>query len=139
MANELLIYTQKTTPRVSYIFKHIFIRILNIPIKFTSIVEEFVAHDDLKMSYGKSPLGNEFFIQSHGLLFEQEINDVEINISQWDSSPCFFGTGKKSNLPFDISNLIVLSALSIPRQSHLIPASLTICNTSVLLTVSILE
>ncbi|MEN8826139.1 MAG: polysaccharide deacetylase family protein [Wenyingzhuangia sp.] len=102
MANELLIYTQKTTPRVSYIFKHIFIRILNIPIKFTSIVEEFVAHDDLKMSYGKSPLGNEFFIQSHGLLFEQEINDVEINISQWDSSPCFFGTGKKSNLPFDI-------------------------------------
>lgn len=102
MANELLIYTQKTTPRVSYVFKHIFVRILNIPIKFTSNIEEFVAHDHLKMSYGKSPLGNEFFVQSHGLLIEQGINDVEINVSQWDSTPCFFAVGKKSSLPFDI-------------------------------------
>jgi len=102
MSQELLIYTQKTTPRVSYVFKHIFIRILNIPIKFTSTVEEFVAHEGLKMSYAKAPLGNEFFIQSHSLLFEQGINDIEISISQWDSTPCFFNMGKKSAIPFDI-------------------------------------
>ncbi|MGY5352414.1 polysaccharide deacetylase family protein [Wenyingzhuangia sp. IMCC45533] len=102
MADELLIYTQKITPRLSYIFRHIFVRVLNIPIQFTSTIEEFVAHDSLKMSYGKSPLGNEFFIQSHGLLQEQGINDVEITVSQWDSTPCFFGTGKKSVIPFDI-------------------------------------
>ncbi len=102
MTDELLIYTQKITPRLTYIFKHIFVRILNIPIKFTAIIEEFVAHESLKMSYGKQPLGNEFFIQSNGLLLEQGINDVEILISQWDSTPCFFSTGKKSILPFDI-------------------------------------
>ncbi|MDO6736390.1 polysaccharide deacetylase family protein [Wenyingzhuangia sp. 2_MG-2023] len=102
MADELLIYTPKVTPRVSYIFKHIFVRILNIPIKFTSTIEEFVAHDNLKMSYCKAPLGNEFFIQSHGLLLEQGINDTEISISQWESTPCFFSVGKKSKLPFDI-------------------------------------
>ena len=102
MTDELLIYTQKITPRLSYVFRHIFVRILNIPIKFTSTIEEFVAHDGLKMSYGKSPLGSEFFIQRHGLLLEQGINDVEISVSQWDSTPCFFGTGKKSIIPFDI-------------------------------------
>ncbi len=102
MSEELLIYTQKITPRVSYVFKHIFVRILNIPIKFTSTIEEFVAHDSLKMTYAKAPLGNEFFIQSNKLLFEQGINDVEISVSQWDSTPCFFTTGKKSTIPFDI-------------------------------------
>ncbi|NIJ43647.1 hypothetical protein FHR24_000086 [Wenyingzhuangia heitensis] len=102
MTEELLIYTQKITPRVSYVFKHIFVRILNIPIKFTSTIEEFVAHDSLKMTYAKAPLGNEFFIQSHGLLFEQGINDIEITMSQWDSTPCFFSKGKKSAIPFDI-------------------------------------
>ncbi|WP_029489496.1 polysaccharide deacetylase family protein [Ochrovirga pacifica] len=102
MSDELLIYTPKITPRISYIFKHIFVRILNIPIKFTSTIEEFVAFENLKMSYAKAPLGNEFFIQSHGLLSEQGIHDPEIAISQWESTPCFFGTGKKSKLPFDI-------------------------------------
>jgi len=102
MIEELLIYTQKITPRVRYVFKHIFVRILNIPIQFTNTIEEFVAHDGLKMTYAKAPLGNEFFIKSHGLLFEQGINDVEILMSQWDSTPCFFNTGKKSSIPFDI-------------------------------------
>lgn len=102
MSDKLLIYTPKVTPRISYIFKHIFVRILNIPIKFTSKIEEFVAFENLKMSYGKAPLGNEFFIQSHGLLTEQGIHDPDIIISQWESTPCFFGTGVKSKLPFDI-------------------------------------
>lgn len=102
MSDELLIYTPNLTPRISYIFKHIFVRILNIPIQFTSKIEEFVAFENLKMSYGKAPLGSEFFIQSHGLLIEQGINDPEIIISQWESTPCFFSTGLKSKLPFDI-------------------------------------
>lgn len=102
MSDELLIYTPKITPRVSYIFKHIFVRILNIPIQFTSTIEEFVAYEGLKMSYAKAPLANEFFIQSHGLLFEQGIHNPDIVISQWESTTCFFGTGVKSKIPFDI-------------------------------------
>ena len=74
----LLVYTNKVTPRLTYTFKHFFTRILQIPVEFTTKVEEFVAHNSLKLSYGKHPLGNEFFIRSNGLLFEQGINDVEI-------------------------------------------------------------
>ena len=98
----MLLYTQKITPRIRYAFKHIFTRILQIPIQFTSTLEEFVAHNGLKMSYGKLPLGNEFFVRSNDLLFEQGVNDMDITIQQWEEVPCFFNAGSKSSIPFDI-------------------------------------
>jgi len=98
----ILIYTHKITPRVRYIFKHIFTRVLQIPVNFTSAVEEFVAHNGLKMTYGKAPLGKEFFVRSHDLLFEQGVNDIDLVIQQWEEVPCFFSAGTKSSIPFDI-------------------------------------
>lgn len=98
----ILVYTHKITPRVRYIFKHIFTRILQIEINFTSKLEDFVAYNGTKISYTKVALGNEFFIKSTNLLFEQGINDLEINVSKWDKVPCFFATGVKSSIPFDI-------------------------------------
>lgn len=98
----LLIYTHKITPRLNYVFKHFFSRILNIPITFTTKVNDFVAHNGPKITYSKSPLGTEFFIRSHDLLFEQGINDIDIAIYQWDDIPCFFPAGETSTIPFDI-------------------------------------
>ena len=98
----LLIYTHKITPRLNYIFKHFFTRILQIPITFTTKVEEFVAHNGPKITYSKQPLGSEFFVRSYDLLFEQGINDVDIHISKWDDVECFFPAGEISHIPFDI-------------------------------------
>jgi len=98
----LLVYTHKITPRLNYIFKHYFVRILQIPVTFTTKVDEFVAYNGPKITYSKTPLGSEFFIRSHDLLFEQGINDIDINISQWDDIPCFFTAGETSSIPFDI-------------------------------------
>ena len=98
----ILVYTHKITPRVRYIFKHILTRTLLIPVDFTSKVEEFVAFNGPKMSYTKTPLGNEFFVKSNSLLFEQGVNDMEISVQKWDEIPCFFKAGTKSTIPFDI-------------------------------------
>jgi len=98
----LLVYTHKITPRVNYIFKHYFVRILQIPVTFTTKVDEFVAHSGPKITYSKAPLGSEFFIRSNDLLFEQGINDIDINMSKWDDVPCFFTAGETSSIPFDI-------------------------------------
>ncbi|MEO9571327.1 MAG: polysaccharide deacetylase family protein [Polaribacter sp.] len=98
----ILIYTHKITPRVRYIFKHILTRTLLIPVDFTSKIEEFVAHNGPKMTYTKTPLGNEFFVKSNDLLFEQGVNDMEIVIQKWDEVPCFFKAGAKSAIPYDI-------------------------------------
>lgn len=71
-------------------------------VSFTSKIEEFIAHDSLKMSYTKQQLGNEFFIKSNDLLLEQGLSDVEIHIHDWENTKCFFFNGDKSAMPYDI-------------------------------------
>ena len=98
----ILIYSHKVTPRVRYIFKHILTRILSIPIDFTTKIEDFVAYNGPKITYTKSPLGNEFFVKCNDLLYEQGVNDMEIIIQKWDDIPCFFNAGPKSSIPYDV-------------------------------------
>ncbi len=98
----LLVYSHKITPRLRYTFKHLCTRILGVPVTFTTTIEDFIAHDSIKMSYTKQPLSNEVFIRSHELLFEQGLSDIDINVQDWDETKCFFATGEKSALPFDI-------------------------------------
>ena len=99
---KLLIYVSAVTPRINYTFRHICTHILGLRIKFTSKIEEFIAHEGMKLSYGKQKLGNELFIQSSGLLSEQGFTDVEVRVSKWENTVCFFRSSKESDLPFDI-------------------------------------
>lgn len=98
----LLIYTQKITPRLTYSFKHVCTRILGIPVEFTSKIEEFVAHEGMKISYGKNSLANELFVQNVDLLLDQGVTDLEIKVQLWDEVPCFFMVSENSSIPFDI-------------------------------------
>ena len=98
----LLVFCQKITPRLDYIFKHIFEVSLDIPVQFTTKIDIFIAHNSIKMSYGKSPLGNEFFIQSTPLLFQQGLQDLKINVKTWKDHPCFFEVDEVSKIPFDV-------------------------------------
>ena len=98
----VLVYTHKITPRLKYAFKHIFTRILEVPVSFTTTIEEFISHDSVKISYAKQPLSNEIFIRSHDLLFEQGLSDLDINVQDWEDTKCFFTTNDKSSIPFDI-------------------------------------
>lgn len=98
----LLVYTPKITTRLTYVFKQFFTRILLIDIQFTTKVDKFVAHNGPKITYAKQPLGNEFFIQSSTLLFQQGVNDIEIKVSDWEDTKCFFKVSEKSIVPFDV-------------------------------------
>ncbi|WP_029037116.1 polysaccharide deacetylase family protein [Salinimicrobium xinjiangense] len=98
----LLVYTQKITPRITYVFKHVCTQILGVQVGFTSKIEEFVAHEGMKLSYGKQNLANEVFIQNVDLLLEQGMSDLEVKVQDWDGIPCFFSVGETSSVPFDI-------------------------------------
>ncbi len=99
----LLIYVQKITPRVSYIFKHICRRILGIEVDLTSKIEVFIAHDGPKFSYGKQPLGKELYFQSVELLFEHGLNAIDIHVLDWEETKCFFEVKHPNTaLPYDI-------------------------------------
>jgi hypothetical protein len=98
--------------------RHIFVNILGVEVDFTTKVEEFIKHTGPKITYTKQPLQNEFFIRSNELLFEQGINDIQISIADWESTPCFFPTGERSNLPFDI---FAASFFLISRYEEYLP------------------
>lgn len=98
----LLIYTYKITPRFTYITKHIFEKMLGVPLAFTTEISDFIKHEGPKLTYTKQALQNEFFIRSHELLFEQGINDHTVKPSMWEEVPCLFPAGEKSSIPFDV-------------------------------------
>lgn len=98
----LLVYTHKITPRFKYTFNHICKRVLGLEVSFTSKIEDFIAHNSLKMSYARQPLSNELFVRSNALLFENGLSDLDINVQSWDNTKGFFATGERSDLPFDI-------------------------------------
>ncbi len=99
----LLIHVQKVTPRVSYTFKQICKRILGLNVDLTSKIEPFIAHDGPKFSYGKQPLGKELYFRSADLLFEHGLNDLDIQILDWEETKCFFQVKhENAALPFDI-------------------------------------
>ena len=98
----LLIHARKVTPRFSYIFKHICLRILRIETSFTTALEDFISYPGAKISYGKKPLGNELFFQSYGLLEQQGIESIDFNVKKWDETFGFFSVSSNSALPFDI-------------------------------------
>ena len=98
----LLVYTHKITPRLTYTFRHIFVRILNIDVNFTNKIEEFIGHDGPKISYTKQALGSELFVKSNDLLFNQGIDYIDINLVKWEEEPCFFQTNFSAEVPCDI-------------------------------------
>jgi hypothetical protein len=98
----LLVYTHKITPRVTYIFKHIFENMLGHKIGFTTAVDVSVAHSGPKLSYTRTRLGDEFFIASHALLFEQGVQSQTIEMDSWEGLPIFFKTQEESPCPFDL-------------------------------------
>lgn len=98
----LLIFTHKITNRLTYTAKQIFERILGIEIMFTTKVEDFIKHSGPKITYSKQPLQNEFFVRSNDLLFEQGINDLTIQVGDWEGIPCFFACDERSSIPYDI-------------------------------------
>ncbi len=82
--------------------RQVFTRILGIEVSYTTKVEDFIKHSGAKITYTKQPLQNEFFVRSNDLLFEQGINDIQINVTDWEGTPCFFTASENSSIPFDI-------------------------------------
>ena len=80
----VLVYTHKITPRLTYIFKHIFENMLGVSVGFTKTIETFVAHSGPKFSYTIKQLGDEYFIPAHILLYEQGVKLQTLDVERLD-------------------------------------------------------
>ncbi len=99
----ILVYSNKITNRVRYIFRLIFTDILNVEVDFISNEEVFNSYDGPKISYGKSPIGDELFFDAENILFERGISHNELVFIDYDNLPAFFPVYHKSSaFPFDV-------------------------------------
>lgn len=83
-------------------FRQLFVRILEIPISFTSSLDAFVAFSGPKFSYAAHPLGQEFHVYASGFLTEQGISYQELKKGEWRGLQVLFAHNNSSRIPFDI-------------------------------------
>ena len=102
----ILIYCNKNSPRLEYIFDHIFKLTLNKNFSITNSKSEFMDFKGYKFSYANAPISEELFFQSNGLLEEKGLENRQVRIFEWDNIKCFFKVGQKSAIPFDIFSAI---------------------------------
>ena len=98
----LLIYVEKTTSRLKYAFNLVLRDIIQTAFEITTDLEKFTEHEGPKFSYHVHSLGEEFYIQSNPLLFENGIVEQEIVPFTHEGTTAFFGTSNRSNFTFDI-------------------------------------
>ena len=97
----MLIYCPKNSARLDFISTYLFQERLGISFRFTSNIEEFKAFGLEKLNYSELDLESTLQIIPHGLLFENTIRNLEIDIGRWGQLPVFFETQPKELIPFD--------------------------------------
>lgn len=99
----LLIYSQKITPRISYIFKTFFQDLVKCDYLITENKDEFVSHDGPKLNYSDHRLRDELFIESANLLFESTISPQNLEFKKYENYNVIFPTDDRTSMfPFDI-------------------------------------
>jgi hypothetical protein len=98
----LLIYTHQLTPRNHYIFDLLLNQILGIAFEVTNDVDAFLKSSNPKLNYSKARFADEFFIESVALLFEKDLAEQKITVSNWNDLKIFFQTTENSAIPFDV-------------------------------------
>ena len=115
----ILIYTDKITNRVRYIFHLMFQELLNTEYKLTTNPEELSTFEGVKFSYAKAPIANEMFFQSDQLLFERGISHKDLTFINFDELPAFFPVYHPATaLPFD---LFAASFYLVSRYEEYLP------------------
>jgi hypothetical protein len=97
----ILVYCPKITNRINYVFKLILKDLLGTEFQTTTDEELFKLHIGPKFSYAPHPVSDELIFLSKNILFENDIRDYSITVSDRAGVKIFFPVGKVSALPFD--------------------------------------
>jgi len=117
--NKILVFVERRTPRLSYIFNLIFRELLGLNLEITIDKSVFKNSIIPKLSYGYSDIGEDLFIAADSLLYERGITDIVLTFSTYNNLPCFFNTyNKKSAFPFD---LFAASFYLVSRYEEYLP------------------
>lgn len=99
---DLLIYTERTTNRLTYTFDLMIGDLLGLSYEFTHDKDVFNQHQGPKFSYATEPAGDELFFRAYKLLFETDIKHQPFTFSEFGRIKGFFSVLEPSAIPFDI-------------------------------------
>lgn len=91
----ITLYTEKESPRLTYICKHLFANVLGHDFRITTEDSEAV---DIR--YAQEKNSDTLTIHPHGLLFERDILPQEVTTTSWQGLPALFPTA--GDIPFDL-------------------------------------
>lgn len=102
MGVSVLIYSEKITPRLTYIFDIVFKSILQFDfVEFTTDINVVNNFDGAVVNYSQQKINNKLQIIPCPILFEEKITPQQISIEQWNNLPVFFKTND-GDFPFDL-------------------------------------
>ena len=116
----ILIYTKQTSSRLDYILNFIFKDIYGVDYKLTTNKDEFVSSDIAKINYSEESIDGSIQIIPINLLFETNILQKKIEVTEWDGQKVFFQSSGNSEIPFD---LLAASFYLISRYEEYLPFS----------------
>lgn len=98
----ILVYTNKITKRIRYIFRLIFKIMLKVDVEFTTKVDEFRGYAGPKINYSSANIDDEIFFAAGELLFHAGIDNLDISFIEFEGVKTPFAVYERnSDLPFD--------------------------------------
>ncbi len=98
----IYIFTEKISPRLEYVCKHIFNDILGVQFNVTTDIEFFKNINQTKINYSDKCFPETIKMVPHSLLFENTIFDHQPQLIQSEKHIAFFKTSDDPTLPCDL-------------------------------------
>jgi hypothetical protein len=120
--DEVIIYCERSTPRIEYTLKLVFSLVLGIRYRLVQVRDAFESQSGAKINYSSEPLKDAIQIAPCGLLSEEEIKLQTVQITEWNQLPIFFQT-QSTDIPFDLFSAVFYLVTRYEEYLPFIPDS----------------
>ena len=98
----MLIYVAEVTPRMAYVFQHIFKNEFDLEYSFTTDKSAFENYSSPKINYSEDRISDELFINAHPFLFNKSLGQKKIFPAKKYGATILFNTETACDIGFDI-------------------------------------
>lgn len=102
VGDKVLIYTDATSNRLTYIFDFIVGELLGLEYELTNDRDVFAQSEDAKFTYAANPVGDEVFYEADPFLYQTDIHPQPINFCEYGDINGFYPVSPRSVIPFDM-------------------------------------
>jgi len=105
---QILIYTEKATPRFTYVLDELLKERMGLKYEVVTDKQDYLQSFLPGICYGRARVrkGNEIYIPAAGLVLENEVKEIVPEVSVFENIPVLFPVHENGDLPFDIFSAV---------------------------------